>query len=204
MNVWPQGIKWTRNNEQWTYNEHLKLEITAKYAEHCQAKYGKHGRVSVMKMNIVSVHLSCILKKATMEFTTTERGSRKLIKDGYMYLFKKRLANDNSTWECEWLRNCECRPYTKLNVFEDFIEQRNEHSHPPSQTKCNTAKTKVDLKRKATEIMDTTRQILYTGLGNVSEAAAVWLLSNEKKRSIRNQRQDRNQHPNPVVTAAIP
>ena len=43
-----------------------------------------------MKENIVSVRLSCIFKKATMDFTTAEHGSRKLIKDGYMYVFKKR------------------------------------------------------------------------------------------------------------------
>ena len=70
-----------------------------------------------------------------------------------MYVFKKGLANDNSTWECELHRNDECRAYIKLDVFEDFIEQKNEHSHPPSQTKCNITKTKVNLKRKATETM---------------------------------------------------
>ena len=36
-----------------------------------------------------------------MEFTATELGSRKLKKDGYMDVFKKCLANDNSTWECK-------------------------------------------------------------------------------------------------------
>ena len=180
-----------------TDNEHLKLEIIPKYAE--------HGRVSVMKVNIVSVHLSCILKKATMELTTTERGRRKLIKDVYIYVFKKCLANDNSTWECELRRNGEWRAYIKLGVFEDLIEQRNEHSHLPSQTKCNITKTKVNLKRKATETRDTMRQILPAELGNVSEVVAVGLPSTESmRRSIRNQRQDRNQHPNPVTRAAIP
>ena len=53
--------------------------------------------------------------------------------------------------------------------------------------------------------MDTTRQILSAKLGNVSEAVAVGLPSTEcMRRSIRNQRQDRNQHPNPVTRAAIP
>ena len=59
----------------------------------CRTLSGKicqHVQASVMKVNIVSDRLSCILKKATMEFTTTEHGSRKLIKDGYMYVFKKR------------------------------------------------------------------------------------------------------------------
>ena len=119
-----------------------------------------------------------------MEFTTTERGSRKLIKNGYMHVFKTRLANDNSTCECELRRNGECRAYIKLVVFED--------SHPPSQTKCNLTKTKVNLKRKATETMDTAGQTLSAEVGNVSEAVAVGLPSTESmRRSIRNQRQDR-------------
>ena len=63
----------------------------------------------MMKVNIVLVHLGRILKKATMEFSTTERGSRKLIKDGYTFVFEKCLANNNSTWECELRRNGECQ-----------------------------------------------------------------------------------------------
>ena len=92
-----------------TDNGHVKLEIIAKYAEHCQAKYAEHRHVSMMKVNIVLVHLGRILKKATMEFSTTERGSRKLIKDGYTFVFEKCLANNNSTWECELRRNGECQ-----------------------------------------------------------------------------------------------
>ena len=115
------------------------------------------------------------------------------------------MANDISTWECELRRNGECRAYIKFDLFEDFIEQRNEHSHPPSQAKCNITKTKVNLKRKVTETMDTTRQILPAELGNVSEVVAVGLPSIESmRRSIRNQRQDRNQHQNPITRAAIP
>ena len=35
-----------------------------------------------------------------MEFTTTESGNQKLIRDGYMYVFKKMMANDISSLEC--------------------------------------------------------------------------------------------------------
>ena len=52
--------------------------------------------------------------------------------------------------------------------------------------------------------MDTTREILSAELGNVSEAIDVGLPSTESMRSIRNQRHDRNQNPNPVTRAAIP
>ena len=71
-----------------------------------------------------------------------------------MYVFKKRLANDNSTWECELHGNDECGAYIKHGNFENFVEQRNEHSHPPSHTKCNITKAKVSLKRKAIGTMD--------------------------------------------------
>ena len=33
-----------------------------------------------------------------MEFITTEKGQRKLIRNGYNYVFKKMLANDVSCW----------------------------------------------------------------------------------------------------------
>ena len=44
-----------------------------------------------------------------MEFTTTERGARKLSKDGYIYLLKKNIANGITSWECELRRKGECR-----------------------------------------------------------------------------------------------
>ena len=83
-----------------------------------------------------------------MEFKTTERGSRKLIKDGFMYVFKKRLTNHYSTRECELHRIGERGAYLKVDAFEVFIEQRNEDFHPPSQIKCTITKAKVNLKRK--------------------------------------------------------
>ena len=36
-----------------------------------------------------------------MEFTTTEKGNRKLTDEGNMYVFQKNPANDVTSWECE-------------------------------------------------------------------------------------------------------
>ena len=36
-----------------------------------------------------------------MEFTTAEKGNRRLIHEGYMYVFQKNLANDVTSWEYE-------------------------------------------------------------------------------------------------------
>ena len=35
-----------------------------------------------------------------IEFTKTEKGQRKLVKDGYIYVFKKMFVNEISSWEC--------------------------------------------------------------------------------------------------------
>ena len=35
-----------------------------------------------------------------MEFTTKKRGARKLLKEGYIYLLKKTLANGITSWKC--------------------------------------------------------------------------------------------------------
>ena len=36
-----------------------------------------------------------------MEFTTTEKGNKKLIHESYIYVFQSNLANDVTSWECE-------------------------------------------------------------------------------------------------------
>ena len=71
-----------------------------------------------------------------MEFTTAERGARKLLKDGYINLLKKL---------CKWNNFVgvrECRASVKLDELDNFVEQVNEHAHPPSATKCEKTKIK--------------------------------------------------------------
>ena len=36
-----------------------------------------------------------------MKFNTTEKGNRKLIYEGYLYVFQKNLEDDVTSWECE-------------------------------------------------------------------------------------------------------
>ena len=67
-----------------------------------------------------------------MEFTTTERGARKLLKDGYIYLFKKDLANGITSWEWELRRKGECRASVKLDELHNFVEQ-SMNTHIPLQ-----------------------------------------------------------------------
>lgn len=65
-----------------------------------------------------------------MEFTVTEKGQRKLLLNGYIYVFKKMLANDISCWECILRReDTQCNATVKLSILDEFIGQNNEHTH---------------------------------------------------------------------------
>ena len=96
-----------------------------------------------------------------MEFTTTE----KLIRCGYIYLFKKMLANDVSCWECILRRKgAQCNASTKLSATDEFIGHNNDHTHPPSQTEVEITKVKAIIKRKAESTVDT-RYIIKKRVG---------------------------------------
>ena len=140
-----------------------------------------------------------------MEFTTTEKGQRKVLRNGYMYVFQKTLANDVSSWECVLRRRGDCKARIKLSERDDFIGQTNEHTHPPCQTNCEVAKVKAGIKRRAEGTNDTSQQILSAELSAISESVAVNLPSMEVlRRNVRAARQERNMPPLPINRAAIP
>ena len=140
-----------------------------------------------------------------MEFTTTEKGARKLLKDGFIYFFQKTLANDVSSWECSLRRKGQCKARVKLTSDDQFIEQTNEHTHPPSETNCEMARVKAEIKRRAETSNDTSRQILAGELGGVTETTIVNLQPMETlRRNIRAARQERNTPTQPLNREAIP
>ena len=108
-----------------------------------------------------------------MEFTTTEKGNKKLIHEGYKYVFQKSLANDVTPWECEKGRRGECKAKIKLDEAGNILERINDHTHAPSETKCELAKVGANIKRRAAETQDPAQVILGRELGGISEAAAI-------------------------------
>ena len=82
-----------------------------------------------------------------MEFTTTKKVQRKLIRNEYIYVFKKMLPNDVSYWECNLHRkNNQCKVTIKISPTDEFIEQVNEHTHAPSQAEVEVIKVKANVK----------------------------------------------------------
>ena len=105
-----------------------------------------------------------------MEFMETEKGQRKLIRNGYIYVFKKMMANEVSFWECILRRKGnQCKATIKLSPTDEFIDQVNEHTHASSQTEVEVTKVKSRIKRKATTTLETPQQVLGTELRNISE-----------------------------------
>lgn len=141
-----------------------------------------------------------------MEFTQTEKGHPKLIRNGYLYVFKKMLANDVKCYECEMRRkNGQCKVSVKLDDNNEFIEQINEHTHAPSQTQVEIAKVTTSIKRKAETTLDTPQQILGTELANITDDTAANLPKiATMRRNIRKAREENEMPPNPLTREEIP
>ena len=88
-----------------------------------------------------------------------------------MYVFQKNLANDVTSWECEKRRRGECKTKIKLDEAGNFLERINDHTHVSSGTKCEIAKVRANIKRRATETQDPAQ--VGTELRGTSESAAI-------------------------------
>ena len=60
-----------------------------------------------------------------MEFTTTEHGARKLLKDGYIYLLKKTLQMEELHGSANLEERVSVVPQSKLDKLDSFVEQVN-------------------------------------------------------------------------------
>ena len=57
-----------------------------------------------------------------MEFATKKDGNKKLIHEGYMYVFQNNLVNDVTSWECKKRHRGECKAKIKLDEAVNFLE----------------------------------------------------------------------------------
>ena len=140
-----------------------------------------------------------------MEFTTTEKGNRKLIHEGYMYVFQKNLANDVTSREWGKGRGGEYKTKIKLDEVGNFLERIKDDTHVPSEAKCEIAKVRANIKRRATETQNPAQVILRRELGGISEAAAINLPAlHHIRRNIRLQKQSNQQLPSPANREDVP
>ena len=70
-----------------------------------------------------------------MELGLSQKGKRKILKEGYIYVYKKELKSNIRSFECELRRKGQCSTNIKVDADDQVTDQVNEHTHPPSQTK---------------------------------------------------------------------
>ena len=70
-------------------------------------------------------------------------------------------------------KNGQCKAKLKVDVQGDAVGTVNEHTHPPSETKCEVVRLKSLIKDRAETTRDTPQQILADTLANASETAAI-------------------------------
>ena len=91
----------------------------------------------------------------------------------------------------------------KLDLYDDIVEEMNEHTHPPFQYKVDMAKVKTNLKRRAETTLEPV--IIADELATASQTTAANLPRVEHlRRTSRHQRRDNDSPPNPIARAAIP
>ena len=108
-----------------------------------------------------------------MELGLSLKGKRKILRKGYIYLCKKELENNIRSFECELRRKGQCSTSIKVDVDDQVIDQVNEHTHPPSQTKCEMELVENRIKNRWQITFDTTQRILTDELQGISPTAAV-------------------------------
>ena len=119
--------------------------------------------------------------------------------------FKKNLANDATSWECEKRRRGKCKAKIKLDETGKLLERINDHRHALSETKCEIAKVRANIKRRAAETEAPAQVILGRELRGISEAAAINLQAlHHIRRNIRLQRQAKQQLPNLAEGEDVP
>ena len=128
-----------------------------------------------------------------------------VIKDGHTYVFEKTLANDIKCYECFLRRKGQCKAKIQPSADDAFLNQLNEHTLLPSQTRVEATKIKARITNRGGNTNDTSQQILRAELPNVSEATAVALpFLNNMRHNIRRQRDDHNMPAIPQRREYIP
>ena len=95
-----------------------------------------------------------------IEFITTRKGGRRLIRNNFMYHLNKTLWNSNIYWECDKRRiRSGCKAKVVLDQENNFLRQSGEHTHAPDPKKVLVEKPGSAIKRAVIETNASTNNI---------------------------------------------
>lgn len=94
-----------------------------------------------------------------MEFVQSERGKRKLIYDGYIYVKQKELANCVISYECEKRRHSNSKSKVKV-CGNEVVGHVNDHNHAADIHHPEVLFVRQEIKRKAINTQETAQQVI--------------------------------------------
>ena len=103
-----------------------------------------------------------------MELVSSQKRRQKIIRNGFIYVFQKDLANEVHSYECQLTRKVQCKAKMKLDLGDNVIEQLNVHTHPPSQAKVELTRVKSRIKDTAETSEEPPQVIIANELANTS------------------------------------
>lgn len=129
------------------------------------------------------------------QWITSNKGKKKLIHEGYLYVKQKNLKQGITSYECERRRHSQCN--AKVKEKDDMIiATLNEHTHGPDVGSAKSQQLKQTMKRRAEDTQETPQQILTQTVEQVSEVTASQMPATRSiRRAIRRWRQH---HGNPL------
>ena len=90
-------------------------------------------------------------------------------------MYQKDLADEVASWQCELRRRGQCKARVRLDRNNEFLQELNDHTHPPIKRKVEVVKVKASIRRRAETSLGTPQQIITSKLERISEAATVSL-----------------------------
>ena len=103
-----------------------------------------------------------------MEFVSSQKRKQNVIRNRFIYIFQKDLANEVSLYECELPRKGQCKAKIKVGLGDNVTEQLNEHTHPLSQVKVELTKVKSRINDTAESPEEPPQRIIANELANIS------------------------------------
>ena len=132
-----------------------------------------------------------------MEFIASTRGNKQLlVLDGYVYSEHRKLANNVVSWECINRRNARSC-LAKIKTMDGLeVGRLHVHTHAPDPEKVKLMKLRSEVKTRAKQTMDNTRDIINNAVaGQVQEVLGLLPSEDTIRRDIRRNRQAVNQIP---------
>ena len=134
-----------------------------------------------------------------MEFITSNKGSLKLLYQGFPYVKQKDLVDNVVSYECVRRRSANGTCKARIHIRDDEVVGKvGDHTHQPNPAGTETLKMVAAMKHRARTTQETPQQIIADSVTRLHPAAAAQLPTMHNiRRNIRRHR-PAAKHPLPV------